>query len=654
MATVYEIAIDKNGDGFIGWDVGANDVPNRVPNPVTYAGLGLLAVNGTAALDWLETPYGTQVVTADLSAGAAGVFIGRDVGGVADIPITENLQHTAGLWVRLAPGQTGTAAMQLTVLDQSLNTQATSSITVTTVWQQVQRTFTSSIGDTHICIGVEQLAGDAVSVQLAGPMLVRATALPAVFNSGDLTEREDAITGDVLAMHWRLGMRRPFELVAAPTAGTITVDNVDGRYAPERAMMRLDPFTRVKLRATLNGTTTHLFSGWISHVEPDPAGRTATLHLHGPETALRETRVLTDLLTDVAPDAVLQTVLDQSPLDRYEQNFRTSATRFAYVGDTWDDGVRASAAIAQVLEAERGRFFSDRAGRLVFYDRAYLPNLPVNATAFTDAFEDVDYSYGDLLLNWVRVELRPRALGAAGSTVWTLKSAQAIPPNDCRTLLVRFRDENGDRIGATALITPVANTDYTANLAADGSGADMTGDVSVQFLSGGSASAVYLQVCNTSAQTVYVQAGLQVRGQPLEQGNPLLVEVRDAASIDAYGPRSLLLNMPYLVTAAEAQSLAEAVVFLRKRPAGVARTLHLSNRIRFADALTLTLFDQVRVTESSTGHSDDYFIVAEEHTIDQGGVRHRVAWTLEPVNPGGVWKLNVDGLGTGTRLGVRF
>jgi|GEM_PF-5421307 len=36
--------------------------------------------------------------------------------------------------------------------------------------------------------------------------------------------------------------------------------------------------------------------------------------------------------------------------------------------------------------------------------------------------------------------------------------------------------------------------------------------------------------------------------------------------------------------------------------------------------------------ESQTGHRNDYLIVAEEHTVEQGGFQHTVTWLLEPAD----------------------
>ncbi len=631
MSITYQVGLDKDGDGFIGWDVNTTDPPNLAPTPVTWQSFVMLPVNGGQISKWEETPYGTQIVDVSLDPGAAAFYCWRSLAGVNTLPVTPGQTYTVGLWVR---GGTAypTVLTSLTVYNQTLTSRASQSISIAAGWAQFSVTFTAQAGDTHITLALEKPSlSPTISFDATGFMMVAGSALPATFNAGDPSaEAADDITDDVLTLKWRLGLARPYDVTAAPTRGEIVLENSAGTYSPERTTTTLAPGTRLMIRADDGGGMVRLFSGWISSVEVEPgqfSGRRVTLHLHGPERILDEARVLISLLLNASPTGILNTIFLREPLDRLNTQFQQSSTSFAYAGDTWADGIRAATAIEQVMTAERGRFYSQRDGTLTFLERGYTYGSSQHT--FDDAFEDVAYVYGVGLVNEVRVLVRPRSLGTAGSTLWTLQTAQAIPAGECRTLLARFRDSNSASIGATSLVTPVATTDYTANSTNDGSGTDVTADVSITIVDGGSASAAYLQICNTGTATAYLQPGTRLRGRPLFQEDTLLIEQRDDASIDAYGLYSLTFNLPYFVTVAEAEALADAILTARKTPRGTVEALHLSHRVGLSQALSRTLFDVITVKEAHTGHDADYLIIAEAHEVDLGGARHHVRWLLE-------------------------
>jgi len=70
------------------------------------------------------------------------------------------------------------------------------------------------------------------------------------------------------------------------------------------------------------------------------------------------------------------------------------------------------------------------------------------------------------------------------------------------------------------------------------------------------AGAALVVVTNTAAVTLYI-AHLSLHGRSVQQGNQLMVEVRDQLSIDTHGPQGLQITLPnWVQTAGIAQSLA--------------------------------------------------------------------------------------------------
>lgn len=462
------------------------------------------------------------------------------------------------------------------------------------------------------------------------------------------------ITDALLEMRWRLGMAQPYDTLAAPAAGELLLDNRDQAASPELDADDLfAPGTAVVI-AYDDGDWQPLFTGVVARTVPDMGEygqRRTTVFLEGADAALARLTVRTAVLADVFPGDAIAAILDTPPLDAIPRSLARGALPFVSVGDQWDDGLRADSAIRQIAAADRGRVHLTRDGTLTFRSRHtglsdLSPHLTLNAEAETAAL-----TYGSEMINAVRISLRPRAAGAPATTLWTLANAQRLRPGAQLSIIAPLHDGQGRRAGAVSVITPVAYTDFTANLNADGSGMDMTAHVSVTVLAL-EGSAARLQLTNSGTSTMYLQAGARLRGTPLLEGQPVTIEASDAASIAAYGQWPLSLSLPLLDSVEAAHDLAAWEVQARPEPHGRVTTLTLSDRVRYADALPLTLFSRVRLIDPHTGHDGVYAIVAEAHTVTRGGLRHSICYTLEPVPPYPYWTLGLSHLGTETRLAV--
>lgn len=474
------------------------------------------------------------------------------------------------------------------------------------------------------------------------------------------------LTPAVIALRWRLGGD-------APAAAAVTVRSADRAFSPESGGTDLIG-RRLKI-VSGSGATQHVcFTGHVCRVEPQPGRRdlTATLHVEGLDALLARASVRLPPLANVRAGAVIARALDAAALrpwplagrwllgraghsalgrttrlapPKIARQLDAGQTVFAYIGDTWGEGVPALEAIRAVAAAERGRFFVDRAGRAVFLDRhrALRPGAP--AAVLADDMDGLDYAYGADVANAVRVRCLPRTVGAAGTPLWALPEAQRIAPGGRWHVTAVYRDAAGQPLGALAVIAPVPGHDYSANAAPDGAGADLTAQVDV-FVREAGAAAARLEIRSQARQTVYLR--LQVRGTPLLRGTPLVIEAASAVSAAFYGPRALTLDLPELDSLAQARSVARFELARRRTPRGRALTVALDG----SRALALSLGDRVRVIEAQTGHAADYFIAAEAHEAERGGARHRATLTLTPADAGVFWLVGRSRLGADARVGL--
>lgn len=476
-------------------------------------------------------------------------------------------------------------------------------------------------------------------------------------DDGDFSDIGEVITADIIDLRWELGMANAYDSVASPSSARITLRNHDQTYSPE--VTSVLPAKPLRIQSD-DGTTirTHFF-GYVSQVEPsagEQGEQLTVIHAQGIDTWLRETRIRLEAQINVTADTVIDRVLSASGLrrpvlagymildrtgnnligtnklfgDNIARNLETGKSVFAYLGDTWGDGIPAQSAIQQIASSERGRFFINRAGEAVFYNRHHTLQSVTPQATFADDMDGVIYVYGADIVNQVEITVTPRHIGAENTALWTTDTVQHLPPQSTRRIIARFRDDADNPIGALTVIPPVPSMDYNVNSIQDGNGADHTQQIDLVLTDIGASSAI-IEIRNPTYSTLYLQS-LTLRGTPILQDDRLTLIQADQSSQTDYGLLALRLNLPALTSIDDADQMARYELARRKDPRGTIRDLSTSTRVHPTETLSLTLFDRIHVTESQTGHEADYFIIAESHHVDLGGVRHRVTWRLEPAD----------------------
>ncbi len=502
-------------------------------------------------------------------------------------------------------------------------------------------------------------------------------------NDDGVIEWGDYAGGDfsraVIGLEWQLGQAQPYDSVAAPNRATITLRNESRRFSPEDSAYPLQPGKTVQIKSHDGLTERVHFTGLISHVEPlpgDQGTRTAVIHAQSVDAQLRQHHVRLPPQINQRADQVIRAVLDRVPLRRrvlhgrwileraghselgpntrlpdvtVDRMLQNGKSVFTYVGDTWREGIPVLVAIAQITEAERGRFFISREGTAVFYNRHHLLLDSTAQATLTDDMTGLDYAYGAEVVSRVQVNLTPRSIGPAGTTLWRLESAQPLPAASVRRLTVRFRDADRQPVGALNVAYIRPHIDYQANSQPNGSGVNLTAQVTITLVEVDFSAAV-LVLMNTSRRDAFLLAGFEVRGTPVLQGDPLSVEQINLLSQVFYGSNTVLLDLPALDSLEQADQIARFELARRDTPRGLVQRVMLDAKHHPQAALARTLFERITLAESQTGHSADYFIVAEAHTVEQGGERHRVTWLLESASAHNFWLLGVHLLDESTIL----
>lgn len=465
----------------------------------------------------------------------------------------------------------------------------------------------------------------------------------------------DLINRDVLELRWRLGMRQAHDSMADYSWARITARNPHGAFSPERK--RLDSGMRVRIQSALAGQVRTHFTGVISHIEPDAGSlgrKQAVIHLQDIQPWLEDSPARIAPQIDVTADQVIRELLEGAvvrraviagycvidvggynmidqvrifPPEHLTLSLERGKTRFAYVGDWWGDGISIRAAIGGLVASERGRFFVDREGALVFLNRHHTLLNETPAAQVADDMSGMSYSYGDQRLNQLTLLMRPREIGERDSLLWQLQGALRLEQRSELPLTLRLLDEQSQPFGLLAFDRLVSRFERAPH----NRGHVVSKDVSAE-VARLSMTTVEVRLINRRREDVYLTL-LQLYGQPLYRHDPLEIVESDGEGQYVYGLKQLTLDLPALSDIRTARAFAAYEVARRKHPRGLIHSLRLDARAHGSPALSATLFDRIRVSEAQTGHqARDYFIIGEQHHVRDGGTAHEVEWTLEPAD----------------------
>jgi hypothetical protein len=485
-------------------------------------------------------------------------------------------------------------------------------------------------------------------------------------DSGEDDTFATSLTSRVRQMTWHLGMRQAGERVAPPGEAQLTLDNRDGALSGVGGADLIGRCIRIEAQDGAGWQV--LFTGFIARVAPETGAwgsPAALITAHTVDAGLRDVRAHLPPFVQTRVDLVLTALVAAAPLRRralrqawvldvggfsnlgtarigadlpVETAFDAAQSTLVYASFGLD--ARADLAVERLVEAERGWWSADRAGQLVFRNRHALLRSTPPAATFADAFHDA-HSLIDGGANRVQVWCTPRAVGPPLSALWTLPSAQRVPPGT-RQITARFSDATGRRIGALS----ISGLTFSANTKADGSGAPVTLEAEVTLR--GADSAV-LTWHNRTGQTAWVLPGAALTGTPLLGGTPVEVVAADGVSIAFHGVHERALDLPLLDDFDDAGQIARFE--LARAPVPEPRLTRVTiDAVHRPDALARSPFDRVALSETASALSGEYWITGEGHHVDRGGTRHHITWVVEPALPVRFWTLDASALDSASTI----
>lgn len=204
-------------------------------------------------------------------------------------------------------------------------------------------------------------------------------------------------------------------------------------------------------------------------------------------------------------------------------------------------------ACRELMEAEMGSLYMDENGVIRFKNRLNHNNSPVY---YFNNSNIVDYKVSDedTIINVVEIKSEVRAVQPT-QAVLTIASPIPIMGTVDTEVFFDFEDP-------VVELEPI--TGYTANAAEDGSGADLTGNISVVDTDLFSTSAK-VTFANSSATPAYI-TNLIIYGKPATVIKKIALRVQDDDSVAAFDERPILIENNYIQDNSAANSVALSIL----------------------------------------------------------------------------------------------
>lgn len=364
----------------------------------------------------------------------------------------------------------------------------------------------------------------------------------------------------VMSANWELGFDIPTGGLSVAQA-EVELDNTDGRFLPNymggiselsTAMLPRRPMI-INAGFKVNGVNQTLpqFAGILKRApEVDLANR--QVRLTGADyvdffsnryldheamfTGLRTDQVMTNMLTNLGLSTA-QYVLDTG----------LNTINFGM----FDKGTTYSDIFHQLAEAENGQFYQDAEGILRFENRNHWtspPHTTIQKIIYTAEVINAYTPQDPNLINVVEVKSSIRAK-QPNQLIWKLSSAISLPGSQDTSFFVDFDDPQ------LAIDNP---NFFLANSAEDGSGSDLTSNISIKLFDKFARSAKII-LSNNSATAAYL-TDMTIYGRPAKVVRQLYVRNKHDASITVFDPHPITIENDYIQDDTWANSLTELLL----------------------------------------------------------------------------------------------
>ncbi len=441
---------------------------------------------------------------------------------------------------------------------------------------------------------------------------------------GDGTYEADE-GGRMFALQWERGRREPIGAdgfrAQSPGRASVLLDNADGRYDPYASNSPLYPNVRpgVLCRITVEdgGSTYAVFAGRIDDIQPDDRRgvRVTRVDITDGIGVLHGVQVSVGLQSSLTVDTAIGLVLDETDWP-WSRSLGAGVDTLGY---WWASKVSALAAITELANAEVGYYAVLGDGTLLYRSR-HAVTTSIGTLSGSDLHTGVRVLQPwDALYTVVSVSATPRAL-VSGVMAWSLTSAVQVLAGDSTVLWADLSYNN-----APAPAQSVTAGSYTANSAEDGSGGDLTSDISVSVE--GLGETAKITVTNSGTRDAWL-TGLELTADMVVAQDTAAAE-RTSSLTSVYGVHTMRMALAWQQDPMVAEDLAGYLLGQVSTPRGYVRcgpSVGQPGGILWAD-----LGDKITLSLPDVGIGDDYRLEwIRGRWRDRGGQVVDVDWMLAP------------------------
>jgi hypothetical protein len=387
---------------------------------------------------------------------------------------------------------------------------------------------------------------------------------------------ESDITSDVLQASWSHGRGSDTDY---DNAGSLSLTLVNGTgkynsaYSSSPIYGLIKPNRKIRASMIVSGTSVTMWQGFLNQIMPmigNPASTsTAQLTAFGPIAQLTDTKATTALHETITTGAAIDELLDGVSWPAGDMALDTGLTT---IPKWWiKEATTRLSAIREMQDMEFGRFREGKDGKLVFDDRDAIFDTPHDTAQSTygtgtlafKSIQQIDSRSG--IYNAVRARCRVYGITpeVALATVIDIDAGigstpLTIPAGGSRTIDISLPTDS-----SYSSVYQWTDCAYTANAAADGSGADLTASVSTVESSVGP---LFRVVFSNAAASPAHLTRIVGKGYGIANNDTLTVSASDATSQAVYDERIYSRIGNWFIDPNHAQAHADHAIALFKNP----------------------------------------------------------------------------------------
>lgn len=475
--------------------------------------------------------------------------------------------------------------------------------------------------------------------------------------------------------HWGLLTNHPLDLLADIGTIEFMLNNSGNEFAPDHAsaLSGWGWGVPVKLVVNFDGEDYVRFYGPIIDIDIQPGTtarkRAAVTVADWMDYAANYPLVSPGIDTDKRGDEALTTILENMPIQPQATDFDEGVNTFDYIFDTVNTTTKAYSEASKIAFSEIGYIYHKKdktyGDTLVFESNHYrhglrtLKEIPKSSgdsgfllmetgdyllqetgdkiilnekaeyTADNVAI-GIEIDYGQNVINRLTQLAYPKKVDGSATVLFSLASPMPIGSGETIEFRGNYADPSGGAdVSGKDMVTPVINTDYKVWTNSDGTGTDITANLTITATYG--TEGVSYSLYNGSAYAGWITT-LQARGIGIYTYNPIEYACQDTTSINDYGYRWATLHQKYQQRLTMGMPVINAILEQEKQPRTKLNKIKLSaNR---SDELMMAFLnihigDLIEIKEDQPGIDGYYFLQGVEFEIRPGGKIVCFSWIVK-------------------------